>query len=365
MENLEEIRERIDAIDKEMAALFEKRMQAAKDVAAYKAEHGLPVFDGAREAAVIERNGSYVSSAQIRAYYTNFLSSLMDLSKKYQRELMEGLRIAYSGVEGAFAQIAASKIFPSGQLVSYPSFSAAYSAVSDGECDVAVLPIENSYAGEVGQVTDLMFEGSLHVNGVYDLLISQNLLALPGARIEDVKTVVSHPQALAQCAKYIAEHGFAQLQSANTAIAAQQVAQTKDPSLAAIASAETARLYGLCVLDHDINESAGNTTRFAVFSRSALNDDAHNQNFLLLFTVNHVAGALSDALHVISKYGFNMKALRSRPVKTAAWQYYFYVEAEGDDRSESGIKMLEELRQHCNRLKVVGRFAGETTLTKE
>lgn len=363
MEKLIKAREEISSIDKQMAALFEKRMEAVRAVAEYKAERGLPILDTSREAEVIAKSAVLVEDEDVRSYYINFVKHNMELSKQYQHRLMNGLKVAYSGVEGAFAYIAARRIFPDGTAVSYPDFKSAYDAVAKGECDLAVLPIENSYAGEVGQVMDLMFKGNLYVNGVYDLQIKQNLLGVKGASIEDVKCVVSHPQALSQCATYIKNHGFEQMQASNTAIAALSVLEKGDIHTAAIASAETAELYGLKVLDHSINESATNTTRFAVLSRIQ-NKSARSKNstFFLLFTVNHIAGALAKAIGVIGRHGFNMKALRSRPMREDAWQYYFYVEAEGDEDSEAGRQMLKELSEHCDMLKVVGSYPAEITL---
>lgn len=363
MDELKQARQTINELDKQIAALFCERMEAVRTVAEYKLKRGLSVLDTSRETEVLNRNAALVNDPELRAYYLLFQQSVMDISKKYQHRLIEGVRIAYSGVEGAFAHIAAGRIFPDGQLVSHPDFPSAYNAVVSGECDCAVLPIENSYAGEVGQVLDLMFTGSLYINGVYDLQVTQNLLGVPGAALADITTVVSHPQALDQCAGYIKKHGFAEHRASNTAVAAQIVAEQGDKTVAAIASAETAGLYGLSVIDHDINESAQNTTRFAVFSRVKNEENGGKENkFLLLFTVNNVAGALAKAVSVIGGHGFNMKALRSRPVKDHAWQYYFYVEAEGDQTSEEGQKMLAELSHHCDMLKVVGHYAIEKTL---
>lgn len=366
MKDIEKARKAINEADKEMARLFSDRMNAVRDVAAYKAEHGLPIFDAEREAEVVARGAAIIEDEEIREYYVNFLKYTMELSKQYQHRLMSGVRVAYSGVEGAFAHIAATRIFPDGEHVSYGGFIDAYNAVVNGECDCAVLPIENSYAGEVGQVMDLMFGGSLYVSGVYNLRITHNLLGVPGARIEDIKTVISHPQALDQCAGYIKRHGFEQKRAVNTAMAAKEVAERGYISTAAIASAETAKLYGLAVLDHDINESATNTTRFAVFSRVENTAKKNvNSNFMLLFTVKNISGALAKAIDVIGRHGFNMKVLRSRPMKELAWQYYFYVEAEGDESSEKGREMLEELSLNCDMLKVVGTYSVETELKEE
>ncbi len=363
MDQLSEARQIINRVDEQMAVLFCQRMEAAKTIAAYKQQHGLPIRDAAREKAVLEHSAARLDDAEIKAYYLAFLENLMALSRRYQGRLTEGSAVAYCGVEGAFADIAARRIFPDGRQVGFADFQSAYRAVSEGRCDCAVLPMENSYAGVVGQVMDLLFEGDLYVNGLYNLPVTQNLLAVQGAALSQIKTVISHPQALSQCADYLQAHGFQTQSAANTAVAAKQVAAAGDPTVAAIASAETAALYGLEVLDHDLNASAANTTRFAVFSR-AENRPAEGKEgrFILLFTVNDVAGALAKAINVISDHGFNMKALRSRPVKKQAWQYYFYVEAEGSETSQRGQEMLAALRQVCETLKIAGHFTNEIDL---
>ena len=364
MDKLQIARKKINQIDSMMAELFCERMEAVKLVAEYKQEHGLPVFDGGREAEIIKNNSLLVADEELRAYYINYLKAVMDISKTYQHKILEGARIAYSGVEGAFAYIAAKRIFPDGIMQSYGSFEEAYDSVVRGECDCVVLPIENSYAGEVAQVTDIMFSGSLFVCGIYDLHITHNLLGTPDSVIGDVTTVVSHPQALSQCSDYIKSKGYSSIQSSNTAMAAQRVAESGDKSIAAIASRETAKLYNLKVLDHHINSSNTNTTRFAVFSRvENKNINSAQSNFILLFTVNNEAGALAKAISIIGRHGFNMKALRSRPIKETNWQYYFYVEAEGDISSANGADMLGELSAYCDKVKVVGRYSNETILT--
>ncbi len=362
-EDLQAIRAQIAQIDEQLAELFVRRIRLAGDVAAYKKAYGLPVYDPEQEKKVLARGAQRVQDAQIGAYYRSFLTNLMDLSKQYQHRLMEGVRVAYSGVPGAFAHIAAGRIFPDAVLTSYDSFRDAYAAAAQGACDYAVIPIENSYAGEVGPAMDLMFDGELYVTGVYTLPITQNLLGVPGARISDIRRVISHPQAISQCEAYIKRHGWEVLTAENTAAAAKQVAKAADPTTAAIASAETASLYQLETLDHDINESAVNTTKFAVFTR--VREDNRRggaDSFILMFTANDVAGSLAKAINVISDYGFNMKTLRSRPVKEKAWEYYFYVVVEGDVFCPRGQRMLEALRAQCQKLKVAGHYTAETDL---
>ena len=246
-------------------------------------------------------------------------------------------------------------------MISHSDFKAAYDSVVNGECDVAVLPIENSYAGEVGQTMDLIFSGSLFVNGIYELEIHQNLLGLPEATVEDIKRVTSHPQALSQCHDYIKMRGFETVEANNTALAARSVANAKDKSLGAIASKETAELYGLKVLEANINKSGENTTRFAVVSKVRATDPALSST-VLMFTVKHEAGSLANAIGIIADYGYSMTALRSRPMKKHSWQYYFYVEIEGSTDTEKGKKMLEKLNGVCDKLKVAGAFAPHTEI---
>ena len=176
-------------------------------------------------------------------------------------------KIAYSGVEGAFAHIVAKRLFPDELYVSFGSFKEAYEAVSSGDCDLAVLPTENSYAGKVKEVADLLDRGELNVLSTHSFPIVQNLLGIRGSRIGDIKTVISHPKALEQCDAYIKAHGYKVIQAANTAVAAKEAIERHDMSLAAIASLETAARYGLKVLDEKINSSDDNVTTFAVVSR--------------------------------------------------------------------------------------------------
>ena len=364
MSDLDKARQEIDRIDREMALLFESRLNAAEIIARYKTENGLPVFDPHRESVLIEKNSAMLNNTVYTSYYVSFLQAVMDISKRYQSRLMEGMKIAFCGVEGAFAGIAAKKIFPSGNLISYADFDSAYFSVRNGECDCCVLPIENSTAGEVGQVVDLMFKGPLYINGVYSLPVIHHLLGITNAHLSDVQKVVSHPQALMQCAAYIKENGYEVIQASNTAAAAKMVAASNDVHIAAIASKETAQLYGLQILDHDINERSVNTTRFAVFSRSENASVGAENHFILLFTVKNDVGALAKAVNIISAHGFDMRVLRSRPVKDIPWQYYFYVEAKGDQNSDEGKRMLRELSVCCEQLKIVGHYAKEINLSE-
>ncbi len=359
MQDLEKARAELNKIDEEMAILFERRMKAVSEVASNKKRLGLPVENGELEADLISKKAENISDSKIKSYYVNFLEDVEGISKSYQHFLMNGMRVAFSGVEGAFASIAAKNIFPDGELVPFGDFKEAYKAVENGVCDCAVLPIENSFAGDVGQVMDMGYMGSLFINGIYELHITQNLLGT-GTDISKVKEVISHPQALSQCASFIKEMGYQKREATNTAAAAKYVAEMNDPTIAAIASEDTAHIYGLNIMQRAINEDANNTTRFAVFSR--IPNSEERNHFILFFTVKNEAGSLSKAISIMGEYGFNLQALKSRPTKESGWEYYFYVEGEGDLTSVKGEKMLSKLHKICRNVKNVGAFRKVVSL---
>ena len=362
MSELQNARELINKVDKEMVRLFEIRMDAAKTVAEYKKENGLPVDDVEREKEIIEKNSNCIENEEYRSYYVNFLKNNIKLSKDLQHRLLEGMTVAYSGVEGAFANIAAQRIFPDARCLPYTDFKAAYKAVEDGECDCVILPIENSFNGDVGTVLDLAFFGSLYINGVYEAEVIQNLLGTKDSTISDIKTVVSHPQALGQCARFIENHGFETENFVNTAVAAKTVAEKGDKSVAAIGSKEAAERFGLQVLSEKINDSSMNTTRFAVFSRSKKTPSINDDRFIMMFTVKNAAGSLGEAISVIGQHSFNLRALKSRPTKQLVWDYFFYVEGEGNINSSQGMEMLKQLEHCCSDLKIIGCYEKEINI---
>ena len=358
MKDLKDLRKEITEIDNKMAELFVCRMKLVHEVAEYKMKNGLPVLDPGREAEVLENGAARVEDSTLRSYYLSFLKEVMAVSRRYQTSMMEGLKVAYCGTEGAFAHIAACHLFPTAEKVAFSSFKKAYDAVEAGECDCAMLPVENSFAGDVDQVNDLMFSGNLHVNGMYDMPVTHDLLGVPGAAIDDIKTVVSHPQALSQCAAYIKERGLREKEYSNTALAAEYVKNKNDKTVAAIGSAESAELFGLSVVARSINDDRSNTTRFAVFSRVEGHSEKSGSEpyFSLVFTARNEAGSLAKALTIIGRHGFNIRTLRSRPMKELLWQYYFYVEAAGDIYGEEGRACIEEMKESCDKIKIVGSY---------
>lgn len=360
MNELESARNTISELDSQIAKLFEKRMEASAIVAEYKRTHGLNILDTSRENEVISKNIKNINDPVIKEYYVDFLKKTMELSRNYQARLNEGMRVAYCGVEGAYAHIASKNMFPQAKFIAYKSFEEAYKATENGECDVSVLPIENSYAGDVETVMDLIFRGSLYANQIFDLEIDHCLIANKGASLSSIKRVASHPQALAQCEEFIHLHSLEAQSFSNTALASKMVKDSGSLELGAIASEETARILDLEVLQRRINTSRTNTTRFVALSRALNKLDSSkrkmNEHFILVFTVKNEAGALAKTIDIIGSHGFNMRSLRSRPMKELLWNYYFFVEADGNLQTKEGETMLSELDKSCDRLKVVGSY---------
>lgn len=199
MDALEQARREIDTVDAQLAALFERRMAAVLQVAEYKRAHGLPVYDAARETAVLEKAAARIQDPALRPYYKDHVQNLMDVAKQYEAVVLGQNRAAYQGVEGAFAHIALRALFPHAEAVSYPTWDEVFDAVERGDAARGVVPFENSHAGDVSAVLDLCYNHpALWVVDVYDLPISQNLLVLPGTKLDQIKSVYSHQQAIAQ-----------------------------------------------------------------------------------------------------------------------------------------------------------------------
>lgn len=359
MDELEQARAQIDQIDKQMAALFEQRMAAVAAVAAYKNRHGLPILDAGREAQVVEKNLALLQNKELAPFYADYIRHQMGLSRQYQARVLGRDRVAYQGVEGAFAHIALKKLFPRAKELPCATWGQVFEAVETGRAACGVLPFENSHAGDVSAVLDLCFaHPGLYVTEVYDLPVCQNLLGLPGAKLSDVTRVCSHPQAIAQSERFLKSLGLPAEECLNTAVAAKKVAESGDKTLAAIASAETAALYGLKVLAADINSDGDNTTRFIVVGPEL---PQSGDRFSLLFTVEHKVGQLAKVIEAIGAAGFNMECIKSRPMPGVPFEYYFYVELVGQPGAQDAQALLAGLGSICNTLRVLGIFTRQTT----
>lgn len=355
MDALEQARAEIDTVDAQLAALFERRMAAVLSVAEYKREHGLPIYDAAREAFVLEKSAARIQDPALRPYYKDHVQHMMDVAKQYEAAVLGCNRAAYQGVEGAFAHIALKALFPHAEAVSCPTWDEVFDAVERGDAAHGVLPFENSHAGDVSAVLDLCYNHpELWVVDVYDLPISQNLLVLPGTQLADVKSVYSHQQAIAQSETFLKQFRLPATPMPNTAMAAKFVAESGDRTKAAIASCETAALYGLEVLVPQINTDGDNTTRFIVISREK---PTAGNRFSLLFTVDNKPGKLAEVIQIIGASGFNMESIKSRPMPHVSFEYYFYVELVGDPTGDETASLRRELDRTCRTVRLLGVYS--------
>lgn len=363
MDQLQQARAQIDEIDAKMAALFEQRMQAVGQVARYKARTGKQVFDPAREALVLEKNTARVQNPELQPYYREFLKKALAVSRAYQHVLIGQDVAAYQGVEGAWSHIALRQLFPFAKAQAYSTWNEVVEAVERGDAYCGVLPFENSNAGDVSAVLDLLYaHPGLKVARMCDLPIRQDLLALPGAQLSEIKTVISHQQALAQSGPFLKLHHFATKAWGNTADAARYVAEQGDQTLAAIASAETAKLYGLQILAEGVNEDGDNTTRFIVIEKESAQRQpiaaAPGQRLSMLFTVDHKPGRLARVIQIIGERGFNMETIKSRPLPHVQFEYYFYVQlvCPANAATDDCTKLVHELENVCRTVRILGVF---------
>ena len=354
MDKLKQARAIINETDEEMARLFEKRMQAVEQVARYKKEKGLPVFDAKREAEILSTCEQRIKDPAYVESYRDFIKQLMDLSKQYQKKVLSEDVVAYPGVEGAFSHMAALSLFPDAQLAHYQTFPQVVMAVEEGAAKYGVLPFENSYTGEVGEVLDLLHEHDVSIVDTLALPIDQNLLGIKGASIKDIKQIYSHQQGLSQCAQFLSGRAVELIPYPNTALAAKYVSACQDPHKGAIASKATADYYDLALLAENINTAATNTTRFIVISKTPVKE---GNRFAMMVTIKHETGALAKVIELIARCDYNMENIKSRSLKDRPWEYYFLIEVVGSLKEEKANRLMQELKAYCEQFRLIGSYA--------
>ena len=376
MRELPAIRQDINAIDEQIRALFLQRMSLALEVAQAKAKTHDKIYKPDREAEILEKRTAGMEE-ELRLKYAAILQSMIRASREYQySELLrqdptrfpfrpaetpfDQKNIYYQGVPGAYQELAARALFPQCEPVNVPTWEQVFCAVRDGVADVGVVPVENTTAGTVSEVYDLLLEYGLYINRSYIRKISHCLAAVPGARLHDIQSVCSHPHALPQCHAFIAEHGLEAIEVANTAIAAQQVQQRADRRFAAICSREAAERYGLVVLAEGINDQKHNETRFIAVSRT-LTALPQDNRIEIAFHIPNVAGSLGAVLDTISHYGIDMTSIYSRPLRDSPWCYVFYIDFTGNMREHAVRSLLYQLYEELPYIKVIGSYQVSDT----
>ncbi len=374
---LSEIRDKIDALDDQLLALFLERMALSEDVAAYKSAHHLPILNKQREREVLARMMDKAGEQERYAYH--LFSTLFELSRSRQAELLDaptrvaaqvkasleqgsavfpqtGL-VACQGMEGANSQMACDRLLPRGNLVYVKTFQAVVSAVESGLCRFGVLPIENSSNGSVRAVYELLQDHRLSVVRSTRLCIRHELLALPGVRMEDITEIYSHEQAIGQCSRFLGGlNGVRVIPCDNTAVAAKLVAERGDRHAAAIASHPCAALYGLQPVRDDIQDSDNNYTRFFCVTKDPV-IYAGADRISLIIACDNKPGALYEILSKLAALGINLTKLESCPVTGRNFEFIFFLELEASVQAPGVLPMLEELERSCQNFQFLGNYA--------
>lgn len=384
--NLSECRNEIDKIDKELVELFEKRMNVAINVAKYKIENNIPIFNGAREAEVIEKNINRLNNKEYSKLTEKFFTHLMELSRSLQADIIDknnkknnniiglieenistnenkrdlkNIKIGYQGVKGSFSEEAMIKYFGENHTTTdYEEFEDVFVALKNNEIDYGILPIENSSTGAITTVYDLLVQYGLYIVGEECIKIDQNLIGVKGSKLEDIKEIYSHPQGFEQSSEFLSKQNNLKLiPFHNTAISAKYISEINDKSKAAIASLRAAKIYGLDVIQKEINDKDNNHTKFVIVGRK-LESSKECNKITVVFSLDDKAGTLYNLLRHFAENNINMIKIESRPSKNEPWQYLLYVDFEGNIENEGVKKAIKLIEEKSEYFKLIGCYEG-------
>lgn len=373
--DLLECRNKLDVIDKQIVKLFEERMDICGKVAETKIASGKAVYDAEREKQKLDAVSAMADSEFNQVAVRELFSQMMSISRKYQYSIlaehgralklgferldklpMDGARVVHQGVEGAYSHAAALQYFGENASIYHVAhFEDAMKEVQLGNADYAVMPIENSSAGAVIDMYDLLTRYDNYIVAETFLPVEHALLSVPGAKLSDIKTVFSHPQALMQCSQFLNDNGFKQISVENTAVAAKRVVEEGDKTQAAVASEIAGKLYGLELLKPAIQNNQGNTTRFIILA----NRKVYQKNagkISLCFELPHTSGSLYNMLGNFIFNHVNMMMIESRPIPGRNWEYRFFVDIEGN-LQDAGVKnALRGIGAEALNFKILGNY---------
>ena len=375
--DINELRSQIDPIDDELVRLFCQRMAIASDIAAYKKEHGLPIFVPAREREKLQ-DVSRKAAPGMDNYTRVLYSMLFELSRSYQskctgeltplyRQITEAIEntpklfprapmVACQGIEGAYSQIACEKIFRDPFIMYFKNFEAVFSAIEQGLCQYGILPIENSTAGSVKKVYDLMIRHNFSIVRTFRMKVDHDLLVIPGTKLQDIKKIYSHEQALNQCGEFLHSlTGVELIPVENTAVAAEMVAKAGSKSAAALSSRSCAQLYSLECLRFGVQDKGNNRTRFICISKK-LEIYPGSDKTSIMMVLDHKPGALYKVLARLYTLGINVTKLESRPIPDRDFEFMFYFDLETSIYSDEFIQLMCELDELCEEFKYLGSY---------
>ena len=375
--DLSDYRERLDTIDDALVKLFVERMEISAEIAEYKQKNHVPVLDSKREREKIQ-SVMDKSPESLREYTASLYSLIMELSRSSQNRLL-GTRtalteqienaiartpqlfpgnasVACQGVEGAYAQLACDKLFKHPNIFYFSSFDAVFSAIEKGLCQYGVIPVENSTAGSVNAVYDLMMKHNFRIVRSLRLKVDHNLLVKPGTKLSDVKEIYSHQQAISQCSAYLQTlQGVKIVPCENTAVAAKMVAESETNDVAALSSRSCMRLYGLTSLAESVQDRANNYTRFICISRDLEIYPGADRTSLMM-VLPHEPGSLYKVLSRFNALGINLIKLESRPIPERNFEFMFYFDLDTSVYSPEFIRLMGELESICEDYSYLGSY---------
>ena len=375
--DLNELRGKIDNIDAQLVDLFTQRMQIASQVAEYKKENNLPIYVPAREREVLQ-SVAEMAGPEMANYARVLYSMLFELSRSYQKKqntsatplyerIVDSIQntpplfpqapmVACQGVEGAYAQIACEKFFKNPMIMYFKNFEGIFNAIEQGLCQYGILPIENSTAGSVKKVYDLMIHHNFSIVRTFRLKIDHNLLANPGAELSKIKRIYSHEQAISQCSAFLSRYPHIEfIPVENTAVAAEMVAKSGQTDIAAISSHVCEELYGLKCLESSIQDEGNNRTRFICISKNLEIYPGSDKTSIMLI-LPHKPGALYRVLARMYVLGINVIKLESRPLPDKDFEFMFYFDLETSIYSEEFVQLMCELDDLCEDFKYLGSY---------
>lgn len=376
MTALEELRTQLDHIDDQMVALYEQRMKICEKVGEYKIQNGRKVFDKQRENSKLQDVESKVSTEFNKKGIRELYEQLMSMSRKlqYQQLVQAGAlgrlpfievqaleadkaRIVFPGTEGAYSQAATKHYFGEACNSFYVrTFRDAMEAIEEGAADYAVLPIENSTAGSVDEMYDLLVEFENYIVGETIIPITHTLSGLPGTELKDIERVYSKGVALMQASRFLDEHAdWQQISVANTAIAAKKILEEQDRSQAAVCSAYAAKVHGLTVLEENINDDPGNSTRFIIVTNQKI-FLKNARKISICFELPHTSGSLYHLLSHFIYNDLNMTRIESRPMEGRNWEYRFFIDFEGNLADAAVKNAIRGLREESRNLRILGNY---------
>ena len=376
--DLNELRQQINSIDDELLTLFTRRMDLASQVADYKRAHDLPILQPAREREILKK-AAEKAGPELGGYARVLFSMLMELSKSCQnkrnnkeielhrqidnaientpRLFPQAPMVACQGVEGANSQIACEKIFKNPFILYFKSFESVFTAIEQGLCQYGILPIENSTAGSVKKVYDLMIHHNFSIVRTFRLKVDHNLLAKKGAKLEDIKEIYSHEQAIGQCGAFLEKlTGVKVIAVENTAVAAKMVAESDRTDIAAISSRSCAELYGLVNLAPSIQDKDNNRTRFICISKNLEIYPGADKTSIMM-VLPHRPGSLYRVLARLYVLGINVTKLESRPIPNRDFEFMFYFDLDTSIYSEEFVQLMCELDDLCEEFKYLGSYS--------